>query len=81
MALASTRPVIGFAESSLRHLATAGGATPAAWWVTILTVGPILGSFVTEPAAMTICALLLARQFYDLERLWRHAKDVPVPVS
>ena len=28
---------------------------------------PVLGSFITEPAAMTICALLLARQFYDLQ--------------
>jgi hypothetical protein len=67
MALASTRPVIGFAESALRRIADVGGATPAAWWITILTVGPILGSFITEPAAMTISALLLARQFYDLE--------------
>jgi hypothetical protein len=67
MALASTRPVIGFAESALRRLARLGGSTPAAWWVTILTVGPLLGSFITEPAAMTICALLLARQFYDLQ--------------
>ena len=67
MALASTRPVIGFAESALRRVAATGGATPAAWWVTILTIGPVLGSFITEPAAMTICALLLARQFYDLE--------------
>jgi hypothetical protein len=66
MALASTRPVIGFAEAALRRVAAAGGATPAAWWVAILTIGPVLGSFVTEPAAMTICALLLARQFYDL---------------
>jgi hypothetical protein len=67
MALASTRPVIGFAQASLRRVASAGGATPAAWWVTILTIGPVLGSFVTEPAAMTICSLLLARQFYDLQ--------------
>jgi hypothetical protein len=67
MALASTRPVVGFAESALRRLAAAGGGTPAAWWVVILTVGPVLGSFITEPAAMTICALLLARQFYDLQ--------------
>ena len=67
MALASTRPVVGFAESALRRMANAGGGTPAAWWVTILTVGPLLGSFITEPAAMTISALLLARQFYDLE--------------
>jgi hypothetical protein len=67
MTLASTRPVIGFAESALRRVAGAGGATPAAWWVTILTIGPLLGSLITEPAAMTICALLLARQFYDLQ--------------
>lgn len=67
MALASTKPVITFAESSLQRVANIGKGTPAAWWLTILIIGPILGSFVTEPAAMTICALLLARQFYDLE--------------
>jgi hypothetical protein len=67
MTLASTRPIIGFAESSLRRIAMLGRATPGAWWLSILTVGPLLGSFVTEPAAMTICALLLARQFYDLQ--------------
>jgi hypothetical protein len=67
MALASTRPIVGFAESALRRVAGAGGATPAAWWMTILTIGPLLGSFITEPAAMTICALLLARQFYDYQ--------------
>ena len=48
-------------------MAALGGGTPAAWWLAILIVGPLLGSFITEPAAMTICALLLARQFYDLE--------------
>ena len=67
MALASTRPIVGFAESVLRQVASTRGGTPAAWWVTILTIGPLLGSFITEPAAMTICALLLARQFYDLQ--------------
>jgi Putative Na+/H+ antiporter len=67
MALASTRPIIMFAERSLRRIANAGQGTPAAWWITILTIGPVLGSFVTEPAAMTICALLLARQFFDLQ--------------
>lgn len=66
MALAASRPIITFAEGAMRRVASLGGATPAAWWVVILTVGPILGSFITEPAAMTICALLLARQFYDL---------------
>jgi hypothetical protein len=67
MALASTRPVVGLAEAAMRHVAKIGGGTPAAWWVTILTIGPVLGSVITEPAAMTISALLLARQFYDLE--------------
>jgi len=67
MALASTKPIVELAEGALRRVANVGGATPAAWWVTILTIGPLLGSFVTEPAAMTIAALLLARQFYDLQ--------------
>jgi hypothetical protein len=67
MALASTRPIVAFAEGGLRRIANIGGCTPAAWWVTILVVGPLLGSFITEPGAMTICALLLGRQFYDLQ--------------
>jgi hypothetical protein len=67
MALAATRPIIGFAEAAMKRVANIGGCSPAAWWLTILTIGPLLGSFITEPAAMTICALLLARQFYDLE--------------
>ena len=67
MALASTRPIVNLAELALRQLANLGGGTPGAWWFTILTIAPLLGSFVTEPGAMTIAALLLARQFYDLE--------------
>ena len=67
MALSATRPVVMLAERMLERVARSGGGTPAAWWITILTVGPLLGSLITEPAAMTICALLLARQFFDLE--------------
>ena len=67
MALASTRPIIALAESVAARASRGwAAATPAAWWVAILTIGPLLGSFITEPAAMTIAALLLARQFYDL---------------
>jgi hypothetical protein len=66
MALASTRPVMRLAEQSLRLVASLGGGRPWAWWLAILTVAPILGSFITEPAAMTIAALLLAKQFYAL---------------
>ena len=67
MVLASSRPVVTLAELGLRRIAMLGRCTPAAWWITILTVGPVLGSFITEPAAMTICALLLSRQFFALE--------------
>jgi Putative Na+/H+ antiporter len=67
MALASTRPIITFAEGALRKVADTGRGTPAAWWMTILTIGPLLGSFITEPGAMTISALLLSRQFFDLQ--------------
>jgi len=66
MALAATRPIVTFAESAMRLIARAGRGTPAAWWMAILIIGPLLGSFITEPAAMTLSALLLARQFFDL---------------
>ena len=32
-----------------------------------MTLGPLLGSFITGPAAMTICALLLRHRFYSLK--------------
>jgi hypothetical protein len=67
MAMAATRPVVGFAQNMLRRVAALGGGTPAAWWFTILTLGPMLGSFITEPAAMPICAMLLGRQFYSMQ--------------
>ncbi|HSP89967.1 MAG TPA: putative Na+/H+ antiporter, partial [Vicinamibacterales bacterium] len=65
MALAATRPVVVLAESALKRVASLGRGTPAAWWLAILTIGPLLGSLITEPAAMTICALLLGRQIYE----------------
>ncbi|MFN7915721.1 MAG: putative Na+/H+ antiporter [Vicinamibacterales bacterium] len=67
MAVAASRPVIVLAEAVLGRVAAIGGRTPVAWWASILVTGPLLGSFITEPAAMTICALILSRQFFDLE--------------
>ena len=65
MAVASTRPVLRLAEQCLRVVASIGKESPGAWWLAILIIAPVLGSFITEPAAMTIAALLLARQFYE----------------
>lgn len=67
MALASTRPILRFAEVCLRFFARFGKESPAAWWLSILIIAPILGSFITEPGAMTIAAMLLARKFYPLK--------------
>lgn len=67
MAFASTRPVLRFAENALGFFAKWGKETPAAWWLSILIVAPILGSFITEPGAMTIAAMLLAKKFYKLK--------------
>jgi len=67
MTMAASRPVLDLAEKLVRLAAKLGRETPAAWWLSILTIGPVLGSFITEPAAMTISALLLARQFFRLD--------------
>ena len=67
MALAATRPVMLLAKQILGKFASIGKSSPGAWWLSILTLAPILGSFITEPAAMTIAAMLLAEQFYRLK--------------
>jgi hypothetical protein len=67
MAIASSLPIIRFTESLIAKVSAVGNGTPASCWLAILTLGPLLGSFITGPAAMTICALLLRRRFYSLK--------------
>lgn len=64
MAIAASRPVLRFAEAMMASAAKLGHGSPAAWWLSVMTIAPILGSFITEPAAMTIGALLLAKKIY-----------------
>lgn len=64
MAIAASRPVLRFAEGVMSKAAALGKGTPAAWWLSVLIIAPVLGSFITEPAAMTIAAMLLAKKFY-----------------
>jgi hypothetical protein len=66
MAISASRPVLRLAEALLAKVAALGGGSSAAWWFAILTIGPLLGSLITEPAAMTICALLLGTRIYEL---------------
>ena len=64
MTMAASRPILKIAEQLLALAAKLGRNSVGAWWFTILTFGPLLGSLITEPAAMTISALLMARKFY-----------------
>jgi putative Na+/H+ antiporter len=65
MTLASSRPIEQFSENCMRVAAKIGKGSTAAWWFAVLTIGPTLGSFITEPGAMTISAMLLAKYFYQ----------------
>lgn len=67
MTLASTRPILKLSEGIIGSIATRFGGSLSAWWFTILTVGPLLGSVITEAAAMTISAHLLLRKLFPLE--------------
>lgn len=67
MTLAATRPILRLAETIINKIANLLGGTLTARWLTTLTIGPLLGALITEPAAMTISALVLARTFYELE--------------
>jgi len=67
MVIASSRPIYRLAENALKCGASLGKSSPAAWWLSVLTIAPLLGSFITEPAAMTLAAILLSKKFYMLK--------------
>jgi len=66
MVVAATRPVVQLAEALI---ALAARALPfpegLAFYLAALFLGPLLGSFITEPAAMTLLALVLKRRYFD----------------
>lgn len=66
MVLASTKPITVLAEKIILGLARRLPLPePIAAYAMILTAGPLLGSLITEPAAMTISALLLKSRILD----------------
>lgn len=66
MTISASRPVIKMFELIMWKVVKVFGGTLEAWWIVILTLGPLLGSVITEPAAMTISAHLLADKFFDI---------------
>ncbi|GAA5148869.1 putative Na+/H+ antiporter [Prosthecobacter algae] len=66
MVVAATRPVVKMAESLISGIARLLPMQEAmAFYAAALVVGPLLGSFITEPAAMTLLALVLKRRYFD----------------
>ena len=68
MAMAGTRPVIKLAEKIIVAISKLIPLPrKMAFYFTALVVGPLLGSFITEPAAMTVTAIILLKNFYSKE--------------
>ena len=65
MCIAATAPVSALFEWLLTQIARPFGGSPRALWAAALTVGPWLGSFITEPAAIAMTAVFLMRTFYS----------------
>lgn len=66
MVVAASRPVlqvVGQAVRGLARLIPLPGAMPM--YLLVLALVPLLGSFITEPAAMTVAALMLRDHFYS----------------
>jgi len=67
MVVAASRPVIRTASALVRGVARALPLPGAVsfYWV-VLALVPLMGSFITEPAAMTLAALILSKRIYSL---------------
>ena len=66
MVIAASRPILDFAGVMLHWMARLLPLQrPTAYYFTLLFIGPLLGSFITEPAAMTLSALLLRERYFS----------------
>lgn len=66
MVVAATRPVVKLAEALIGGVARLlPWREGLSFYVAALVLGPLLGSFITEPAAMTLLALVLKRRYFD----------------
>lgn len=66
MTVCSTRPVLRLASQWIEVISKLlPFRRPLAFYVTTLIIGPLLGSLITEVAAMTVTALILLERFYQ----------------
>jgi hypothetical protein len=76
MVIAATRPILHAATALLSWLARAvplGGSL--GYYLVVMVLVPLMGSFITEPAAMTLAALILGKRFFarELSTLLKYA--------
>ncbi len=66
MVVAATRPIVNLAESMVLWIARLIPIKESvSFYIAALGFGSLLGSFITEPAAMTLLAMLLKRRYFD----------------
>src|SRR6185436_19092494 len=66
MVVAATRPVVRLAEELILLASRLlPGTASVSFYFAALVLGPLLGSLITEPAAMTLLALVLKRRYFD----------------
>jgi hypothetical protein len=66
MVIAATRPIL---QAAMKLVQSIAGALPLAgstgYYLVIMSLVPLLGSLITEPAAMTLAALILGERFFS----------------
>ncbi|HWU84588.1 MAG TPA: putative Na+/H+ antiporter [Rhodocyclaceae bacterium] len=68
MVVAGTRPVIECAKTVVDRIARLIPLPNSiSYYFTLLALVPLLGSFITEPAAMTLAALILRDRYYSAD--------------
>ncbi|WP_245575056.1 putative Na+/H+ antiporter [Chitinilyticum litopenaei] len=66
MVIAATRPILQASAAGIRVLAKLIPLPGSmAYFLVVMIAVPLLGSFITEPAAMTLAALILAERFFS----------------
>lgn len=66
MSVCSTKPILDLASQLIEFVSNVIPLKKSlAFYISALVLGPLLGSFITEPAAMTVTALILFEKFYQ----------------
>lgn len=76
MVIAGTRPVLEFSQNLVRMISgVIPGSNSVNYYFVVLALVPLLGSLITEPAAMTLAALVLRDRYFaqDVSNRFKYA--------